>query len=317
MKNKIFDCIILGGGPSGLSCALYAKRGGLDVGIVDVSALGGTPANYCEIENYLGFSKIQGYELCEKFEKHIDDFEIQKFPFEEIKDLDLTSSIKTIKTLENEFKTKTVVIATGAKPRPLGVRGEKENIGKGVSYCAVCDGSFYKDKVVAVVGGGNSALEEALYLAKHAKKVYIIHRRDTFRADEVIQKRTRANKKIEFVLNSVVEEILADEKVYAIKVKDTKTNNVNVIYLEGIFPYIGLVPNSEIFQSQVQLDKNGFIKTDCNMKTSTDGVYAIGDVRNTPLRQVITAVADGAVAGVKVANYLLENSDSLYKNAQR
>ncbi len=309
MNNKIFDCIILGGGPSGLSCALYAKRGGLDVGIVDISALGGTPANYCEIENYLGFSKIQGYELCEKFEKHIDDFKIQKFPYEEIKSVDLTSSIKTIKTQENEFKTKTVVIATGAKPKPLGVKGEIENIGKGVSYCAVCDGSFYKNKVVAVVGGGNSALEEAIYLSQHAKKVYIIHRRNTFRADEIVQQRAKANKKIEFVLDSVIEEILANEKVYAIKIKNTKTDEVNVVYLDGVFPYIGLTPNSEIFQSQVQLDKNGFIETDCNMKTSAEGVFAIGDVRNTPLRQVITAVSDGAVAGVKVASYLLENSE--------
>ncbi len=306
MKDKVFDCIIIGGGPAGLSAALYCARGGVEAAIIDSSAMGGTPVNYCEIENYLGFSKIQGYELCEKFEEHVDNFNIQKFPYEEIQKIDLVSSIKKITTLNGEFLAHSVIIATGAKPKKLGIKGELENIGHGVSYCAVCDGSFYKDKVVAVVGGGNSALEEALYLTNHAKKVYLIHRRNEYRADEIVQKRVSANKKIEPVLNSTVEEILSDEKVYGIKIKDTKTNETNVIYLDGIFPYIGLEPNTEMFQSQIQLDKNGFIETDCEMKTKTQGVYAIGDVRNTPLRQVITAVADGAVAGVKVSEYLLE-----------
>ena len=306
MKDKVFDCIIIGGGPAGLSAALYCARGGVEAAIIDSSAMGGTPVNYCEIENYLGFSKIQGYELCEKFEEHVDNFNIQKFPYEEIQKIDLVSPIKKITTLNGEFLAHSVIIATGAKPKKLGVKGELENIGHGVSYCAVCDGSFYKDKVVAVVGGGNSALEEALYLTNHAKKVYLIHRRNEYRADEIVQKRVSANKKIEPVLNSTVEEILSDEKVYGIKIKDTKTNETNVIYLDGIFLYIGLEPNTEIFQSQIQLDKNGFIETDCEMKTKTQGVYAIGDVRNTPLRQVITAVADGAVAGVKVSEYLLE-----------
>jgi len=302
---KNFDCIILGGGPAGLSSALYAHRSGLKVAIIDVSAIGGAPTNYCEIENYLGFGKIQGFELCEKFENHVDEFEIEKFPYEEIQSIDLISPIKKIKTLNHEFSTKSVIIATGAKSKKLGVKGEIENIGRGVSYCAVCDGAFYKDKIVAVVGGGNSALEEALYLTKHAKKVYLIHRRDAFRADKIIQDKIFSNKKIELVLDSTVEEILAAEKVNSVKIKNVKNGKTAKLKIDGIFPYIGLEPNIEHFGAQLKLNEDGFILTDITMKTSIDGVYAIGDVRKTPLRQVITAVSDGAIAGVEASKYIM------------
>lgn len=302
---KLFDCIILGGGPAGLSASLYAHRAGLKTAIIDASALGGTPTNYCEIENYLGFNKIQGYELCEKFENHIDEFEIEKFPYQEIKSVDLISLTKKIVTIENEFSAKSVIIATGAKNKKLGVKGEIENIGNGVSYCAICDGAFYKDKIVAVAGGGNSALEEALYLTKHAKKVYLIHRRDSFRADKIIQDKIYSNKKIELVLDSIVEEILADDKVNAIKIKNVKNNKKAQLKIDGIFPYIGLEPNVEQFGAQLKLDESGFILTDVCMKTNLDGVYAIGDVRKTPLRQVITAVSDGAIAGVEASKYVM------------
>lgn len=307
---KNFDCIILGGGPAGLSASLYAHRAGLKTTIIDVTALGGAPINYCEIENYLGFKKIQGFELCEKFENHIGEFEIEKYPYEEIKSIDLISPIKKIKTLNHEFSAKSIIIATGAKNKKLGVAGEIENIGHGVSYCAVCDGAFYKDKIVAVVGGGNSALEEALYLTKHAKKVYLIHRRGTFRADKIIQDKIFSNKKIELVLDSVVEEILADEKVHTIKIKNVKNNKNAKLKVDGIFPYIGLEPNIEHFGAQLKLDESGFILTDEFMKTNIDGIYAIGDVRKTPLRQVITAVSDGAIAGIEASKYImnLENT---------
>ena len=302
---KNFDCIILGGGPAGLSASLYAHRAGLKCAIVDVSAIGGAPTNYCEIENYLGFNKIQGFELCEKFENHIDEFEIEKFPYEEIESIDLISPIKKIKTINCEFSAKSIIIATGAKNKKLGVVGEIENIGKGVSYCAVCDGAFYKDKIVAVVGGGNSALEEALYLTKHAKKVYLIHRRDSFRADKIIQDKIYSNKKVELVLDSIVEEISADKKVDAIKIKNVKNNKKAQLKIDGIFPYIGLEPNIEHFGAQLKLDEAGFILTDEFMKTNLEGVYAIGDVRKTPLRQVITAVSDGAIAGVEASKYIM------------
>ena len=305
MSKKVFDCIILGAGPAGLSCALYAIRSGLKTAIIDVSAIGGAPANYCEIENYLGFGKIQGYELCERFENHIDEFEVEKFPYEEIQSIDLVSENKKIITLNGEFSAKTVVIAVGAKNKKLNVKGEEDFIGRGVSYCAVCDGAFYKDKIVAVVGGGNSALEEAIYLTKHAKKVYLIHRRDSFRADKIIQDKLYSNKKIELVLNSTVDEILGDNKVNGVIVKSVNSDKKSKIKIDGIFPYIGLEPNIEQFGAQLKLDESGFIITDECMKTNIDGVYAIGDVRKTPLRQVITAVSDGAVAGVEASKYLM------------
>ena len=313
MSDKIFDCIILGGGPAGLSSALYCSRANLNCAIVDNSALGGAPVNYCEIENYLGFNKIQGFELCEKFEEHIDNFDVKKFPYEEIQKVDLISPIKKITTLEHEFLAKTIIIATGARNKKLNIKGEEENIGRGVSYCAVCDGAFYKDKIVAVVGGGNSALEEAMYLTRFAKKVYLIHRRDKFRADEIIQKRVKENKKIELILNTIPVEIIAQEKVQAVKIENVLNKKNNELKIDGIFPYIGIEPNSELFSGQIKQDKFGFILTDVNMKTSLDGVYAIGDVRNTPLRQVITAVSDGAIAGVEVSKYLMNLKEMIKK----
>lgn len=311
MSNKIFDCIILGGGPAGLSSALYCARGNLDCAIIDISSIGGAPVNYCEIENYLGFDKIKGFELCEKFENHINNFNITKLEYEEITKVDLKSNIKTITTKNSTYKAKTVIIATGAKPKKLNIKGEVENIGKGVSYCAVCDGAFYKDKVVMVVGGGNSALEEALYLTTFAKKVYLMHRRDEFRADKIIQKRAQENKKIELILNSIPLEIMADKTVNSVKILNNQTNKEKIIKIDGIFPYIGIEPNIELFLHQVNFDKFGFIITDNTMKTNLEGVYATGDVRNTPLRQVITAVSDGAVAGVEVSKYLLNLKETM------
>ncbi len=311
MSNKIFDCIILGGGPAGLSSALYCARGNLDCAIIDISSIGGAPVNYCEIENYLGFDKIKGFELCEKFENHINNFNITKLEYEEITKVDLKSNIKTITTKNSTYRAKTVIIATGAKPKKLNIKGEVENIGKGVSYCAVCDGAFYKDKVVMVVGGGNSALEEALYLTTFAKKVYLMHRRDEFRADKIIQKRVQENKKIELILNSIPLEIMADKTVNSVKILNNQTNKEKIIKIDGIFPYIGIEPNIELFLHQVNFDKFGFIITDNTMKTNLEGVYAIGDVRNTPLRQVITAVSDGAVAGVEVSKYLLNLKETM------
>jgi len=310
MSEEKFDCVILGGGPAGLSAALYCRRANLNCAIVDLSAIGGTPANYCEIENYLGFDKINGWELCERFEEHVDKFEVQKFPYQEIVEVNLSGVNKIIKTTEHVFVSKSVIIATGAKPRALGIKGEKELIGHGVSYCAVCDGAFYKDKVVSVVGGGNSALEEALYLTRFAKKVYLIHRRNEFRADKIIQERLKGNKKIELVLNSIPLEIAGNNKVEKIILKNNETQKMFELKTDGVFPYIGIEPNVEMFSGQIKQDEFGFIMTDNTMKTSENGVYAIGDIRNTPLRQVITAVSDGAIAGVSVSKYLMNLESS-------
>lgn len=307
MEEKIFDLIILGGGPAGLNAALYAKRGGIDVAIVDTSSVGGQPVNYLEIENYLGFPTIQGWELAEKFEQHIDKFNIQKFQNEEIQNVDLISTIKTVQTLKNKYLAKTIIIATGASPKKLGIRGEDEYIGKGVSYCAVCDGAFYKNKTVVVIGGGNAAVEEGIYLTKFAEKVYIMHRRDELRADKIIQERAFDNEKIEFIFDSVPLEIVGDSrKVNLIQYKNVKTGEIKTLNVDGVFPYIGFSPNTEFFNAQLVQDEFGFIRVDENMRTSEVGVFAAGDVRRTPLRQVITAVADGAVAGMSAVKYLEE-----------
>lgn len=304
MQEKEFDVVILGGGPAGFSAGIYTARGNVSTAILDVSMLGGQPSNYLELENYPAFMKIGGFELMEKFEEHADMFGVQKFPMQEIEFIDLVSSPKIIRTKEVEFRTKSVIIATGAKPMKLGVKGEEEFTGRGVSYCAVCDGAFYKDKVVAIVGGGNSAVEEAIYLTKFASKVYIIHRRDELRADKIIQDRAAKNEKIEFVLNSVVCEIQGQDLVNNLILKNTKTDEMFNLAVDGVFPYIGITPNVENISGQITQDKAGFIITDETMKTSIDGVFAIGDVRKTPLRQVITAASDGAIAGVYAVKYI-------------
>lgn len=306
--SEIFDTIILGGGPAGMSAGIYCARGNVNCAIIDTSILGGAPVNYLEIENYPGFKEIEGWELSEKFEEHLNKFEVTKFTNIEIKNVNLLNETKTVETIDGKvFGAKTIIIATGAVAQKLGVVGEIENIGKGVSYCAVCDGAFYRDKVVAVVGGGNAALEEGAYLTKFAKKVYIIHRRNELRADKIVQTRAFANKKIEFIYDTIVEEIINNGTgVSSIQIKNVKTNATSELKTDGVFPYIGFSPNVEFFNGQIEQDHNGFIKTDNSMQTSVEGVFAIGDVRTTPLRQVITAVADGAIAGVSAIKHLEE-----------
>lgn len=304
MEILSFDTVILGGGPAGFSAGLYAARGELSTAIVDVNMLGGQPSNYLELENYPGFVCIGGYELMEKFEEHADKFGINKFPMQEILSVDLISNPKVIKTKEYEFNAKTVIIATGAKPMKLGVKGEKEFVGRGVSYCAVCDGAFYKDKVVAVVGGGNAAVEEAIYLTRFAPKVYLIHRRDELRADKIVQCRAFENPKLEFVFDSVVKEIVGEDCVKSLVLENVKSKELTNLSIDGVFPYIGISPNVDNFSGQITQDSKGFILTDDTMKTSIDGVFAVGDVRVTPLRQVITAAADGAISAVYASRYI-------------
>ena len=303
-QELLFDVIILGAGPAGFSAAMYSARGNLKTAILDINMFGGQPSNYLEIENYPGFSTIGGYDLMEKFEEHADKFGIEKFPMVEIQKVDLLPELKVIETLDTIFKAKTVIIATGAQAKKLGIKGEEEFKSRGVSYCAICDGAFYKDKVVAVVGGGNAAVEEGMYLTKFAKKVYIIHRRDELRADKIVQQRAFVNDKIEFVFSAVPMEILGENTVNSIVIKDLKTDEVKTLEVNGVFPYIGFAPNVELFNGQLEQNQQGFIITDETMKTSIDGVYAAGDVRNTPLRQVITAAADGAISACSAVKYV-------------
>ena len=302
MEQLNFDTVILGGGPAGLSAAIYASRGAVSTAIVDLNMLGGQPSNYLELENYPGFPIVGGYDLMEKFEEHADKFGVKKFPMQEIQNIDLKS--KTIVTNEYEFKAKTIIIATGAQPMKLGVPGEKEFVGRGVSYCAVCDGAFYRNKVVAVVGGGNAAVEEAMYLTKFADKVYVIHRRNELRADKIVQERAFKNEKIEFIWDSVVKEIKGEDLVNTAVLENVKTKEISNLQVNGVFPYIGMTPNVENVSGQLEQDSRGFVITDETMQTSVEGVFAVGDVRNTPLRQVITAASDGAVGAVYAVKYL-------------
>lgn len=309
MKQLSFDTIILGGGPAGLSAAIYAARGAVSTAIVDINMLGGQPSNYLELENYPGFQVVGGFDLMEKFEEHADKFGVQKFPMQEIQSVDLKN--KTIITNEYEFKAGTIIIATGAQPMKLGVLGEKEFVGRGVSYCAVCDGAFYRNKVVAVVGGGNAAVEEAMYLTKFADKVYVIHRRNELRADRIVQERAFKNEKVEFIWDSVVKEIKGDNLVNTAVLENVKTKEISNLAVNGVFPYIGMAPNVELFNGQLEQDSRGFIVTDETMATSVEGVFAIGDVRTTPLRQVITAAADGAVGAVYAVKYLETHKEAV------
>ncbi len=307
MKSRteyIYDVIILGGGPAGLSAAVFASRGCAKTALIDTNCFGGQPSEYLEIENYPGYLSSNSFELMEKFEKHADKFGLDKFPMTEIKRVGLTSKLKEVETSDAVFKSKTLIIATGASPKKLNIKGEAEFKCRGVSYCAVCDGAFYKDKILAVIGGGNSALEEALYLTKFAEKVYIIHRRNELRADKIVKDRTAGNEKIEFILNTVPVEITGNDSVEGIKLKKADTNEIFELEVQGVFPYIGIEPNTEMFAGQLKLTPQGFIETDVNMQTSIEGVYAAGDVRNTPLRQVITAAADGACSACCAVKYI-------------
>ena len=237
-----FDTVILGGGPAGLSAGIYAARATGNIAIVDVSMFGGQPSNYLELENYPAFPIVGGYDLMEKMEEHADKFGVNKFPMEEIQKIDLISTPKIIETLTHTFKAKSVIIATGVQPKKLGVKGEKELLGRGVSYCAICDGAFYRDKTVAVVGGGNAALEEAMYLTKFATKVYVIHRRNEFRADKIVQNLAFKNEKLEFVYDTVVNEINGEDTVKSLVIENVKTNETTntMTALIRFFPSDGL-----------------------------------------------------------------------------
>lgn len=307
-----FDIVILGGGPAGLSAGIYSARSNASTAILDITMFGGQPSNYLELENYPGFPLIEGFDLMGKFEEHADKFNVQKYPMIEIKKIDLTSNPKIIETIDNTFYAKSVIIACGAQAKKLGVKGELEYIGRGVSYCAVCDGAFYKDKIVTVVGGGNAAVEEALYLTKFAKKVYIVHRRNEFRADKIIQERAFKSNKLEFIFDNEVLEIKGNDTVNSIILKNVQNDNITNLKTDGVFPYIGFTPNIKGISGQVEQDHNGFIITDSTMQTSIQGVFAAGDIRNTPLRQVITAASDGAISAVYASKYI----ESLTKNNQ-
>jgi len=301
------DVLIVGAGPAGLAAAIYAGRSQLDTLVLDQMMPGGQLLITEEIENYPGFYEgITGFELSEKFRQHAEKFGAKIESGKPVESVDLDGEIFVVKAGGEEFRGKTLIWAAGSTPRKLNVPGEAEFVGRGVSYCAVCDGAFFKDRTVAVVGGGDSALEEALYLTKFAKKVYLIHRRDKFRAVKIIQDRVKRNEKIEPVLNKVVVSINGKDFVESVTLKDTVTGEESVLPVDGVFIFIGNEPNVAPVAHLVDTTEQGFIITDEEMKTKTPGLFAAGDVRHKPLRQVVTAASDGAVAAMSASKYIEE-----------
>ena len=309
--SKIYDVIIIGAGPSGLAAGLYAGRSRLSTLIIEKGQDGGQIAITNEIENYPGQSlgEESGPSLIARMTAQAEKFGAERVS-DTVKEVELEGEIKTIKCLKGEYQGKTVIISTGAHSRPIGCKGEEEYKGKGISYCATCDANFFEDFEVYVVGGGDSAVEEAMYLTKFARKVTVIHRRDELRAAKSIQEKAFANDKLFFMWDTVVEEVGGDDIVEWMDVKNVKTGEITRVEADpedgmfGVFGFIGTLPNSDIFKGIIDMDERGYIITDADMHTNIPGVYAAGDVRVKSLRQVVTAAADGAIAAVQAEKYL-------------
>lgn len=301
----VYDVIIIGSGPAGLAAAIYAKRAELNVIVIEKAGLsGGQIINTYEVDNYPGTPGISGFELSTKFREHADKLET-KFVNGEVTNFSLEGDIKVVTMDDNaEYKAKTVIIATGGAPRHLGVEGEEKLSGMGVSYCATCDGAFFKNKSVAVVGGGDVAVEDAIFLARICKQVYVIHRRDQFRASKSITSRLLALENVTVLWDSVVERINGEENVENMVVKNVKSNETATIDVAGIFIAVGYLPNSETYKMVVATDEAGYIIAGENCETNIPGVFVAGDVRTKELRQIITAASDGANAITAVEKYL-------------
>ncbi len=303
MKNE-YDVVVIGGGPAGYSAAMYNARSGLSVLVLEMLGAGGQMATTTLVENYPGFNDgIDGFELGEKMQAGAEKFGVES-RFSEVKQVFLNESPKRILTAHDEIKARTVVLALGANPRKIGLPKEAELVGKGIAYCAACDGMFYKGKIVAVAGGGNSAAEEAKTLSAICKKVYLIHRRDSLRADKVYLDPLKNTDNIEFVWNTVIDELIGDQKLSGLALTNKITQAHSVLNVDGLFVAIGRDPNTTLVNSQIELDSHGYIKADETTRTSVPGVFAAGDVRTKPLRQIVTAAADGAVSSHFVLEYL-------------
>ena len=302
----MYDTIVIGAGPAGMTAALYAARANLKVATLEQGAPGGQMNNTSDIENYPGFESISGPELSMKMFEPLEKLGVENL-YGIVSGIEDKGDYKVVKTGDEEYQTKTVIIATGAKHRHIGVAGEEEYNSRGVSYCAVCDGAFFRNQDLLVVGGGDSAVEEGIYLTRFANSVTIVHRRDELRAQKVLQDRAFANDKIHFAWNTVVEEIKGEPKVTSVLLKDVKTGEVREQAFGGVFIYVALDPVSDFATELGILDENGWVVTDDHMRTTVPGIFAVGDVRQKDLRQVTTAVGDGAIAGQEVYKYITEN----------
>ncbi len=301
----MYDVIIIGGGPAGLTASIYTSRAKLKTLILEKMIPGGQVTTTHLVENYPGFPEpINGFLLMSHFQKQAQNFGAEIVISKEVTSIEKEDKIFKIKTPDNEYKAKAVLIATGAKYKTLGIPGEEKFKGRGVSYCATCDGAFFKDKEVAVIGGGNSALEEALFLTKFVKKVYLIHRRFQFRADKILQDRVKENEKIEPILNYVPVSVNGKDEVESITIEERDTKERKKIKVDGVFFFIGLSPNSEFLKDFVKKDENGYIIVNENLETNVEGCFAAGDVIKKKVRQIATAVGDGATAGVNIREYL-------------
>ena len=302
--NRIYDMLIVGGGPAGYTAALYAARAGLDTLVLEKLSPGGQIALTHQVDNYPGFEEgIDGFDLGMKMQAQAERFGA-KTAFAEVYSLELEGQIKTLETSEGSFRGRTVVISTGANPKELGIEKEAQLVGRGVAYCAACDGMFYRGKTVAVVGGGNSAAADALLLSRVAKKVILVHRRDTLRATQIYHKPLLEKENVEFCWNSQVEELIHGDKLQAIRLRNTQTGEQTLVECEGLFVSIGRKPATELVKGKLPLDEAGYVIAGETTETGVPGVYAVGDVRTKPLRQVVTAVADGAVAAHYAEEYL-------------
>ena len=305
-KDIVYDMIIVGGGPGGYTSALYAARAGFNVLVLEKFSAGGQMALTHQIDNYPGFEDgIDGFSLADKMKKQAERFGARSENAEVIK-VNLTVNPKEIETAKGTFLSKTVVLAAGANPRELGVDKETELIGRGVAYCASCDGMFYRGKTVVVVGGGNTAAADAILLSRIAKKVIIVHRRDTLKATRIYHEPLMNAENVEFKWDSTVTELLYEDKITGVKIKNVKTGEESIIDCDGVFVSVGRKPATDFLGSQLDLDENGYIIADETTKTSIPGVYAVGDIRTKQLRQVVTAVSDGAMAVHSAEEYLAE-----------
>jgi thioredoxin reductase (NADPH) len=307
-KEKLEKTIIIGSGPAGMSAALYAARANLEPVVLSGMELGGQVSVTHIVENYPGFPEgIEGPKLVENFQKQAERFGA-KVEFDSATKVDLTTRPFRVKTWGNEYLAETLILTTGATPRYLNIPGEKEFTGRGVSYCATCDGHFFQGKDVIVVGGGDSALEEGLFLTRYVNSVKIIHRRDELRAGVILQNRAFKNDKVEFIWDTVVTEITGDGVVDTVKLKNVKTGDEDELKTDGVFIFIGHIPNTDIYEDQVELDENGYIQVDRFMQTSVPGVYAAGEVADSHFRQVITSAGMGAGAAMQAIHFLEDQS---------
>ncbi|PEC51681.1 thioredoxin-disulfide reductase [Bacillus sp. AFS077874] len=313
MEEKIYDVIIIGAGPAGMTAAVYTSRANLSTLMMERGIPGGQMANTEEIENYPGFDSILGPDLSNKMFDHAKKFGAE-YAYGDIKEIIDGKEYKTIIAGKKEYKARAIIISTGAEYKKIGVPGEQELGGRGVSYCAVCDGAFFKDKELVVIGGGDSAVEEGVYLTRYASKVTIVHRRDQLRAQKILQDRAFANEKISFVWNSTIKEVNGtDGKVSSVTLVDTQNGEESEFKTDGVFIYIGMLPLTKPFLSLGITNENGYIETNDVMETRVPGIFAAGDVREKTLRQVVTATGDGSIAAQAVQHYIEELKEELSK----